>query len=357
MANDLLLIRCSSLGRIMTNAREVDPSLMTPELAAIKAKTKRSDDEKALLADALSRSLSETAKSHIRILAAQAIYGVEFEISSKAIEKGLELEPEAIALVNRVRGLALVKNTERRSNGYLTGEADCFDAGPRIGHDTKVAWSVATFPIVLADCYDDDYLWQMRGYMMLWDAEEWHVDYALLDTPEHLIGYEPQSMHFVSHIPEHMRLTSWVVKRDRSVEPLICAKVELARKYLAEVIAEFDRTHLPSGVLVAKALDAIAGLTDLAPVIRAPGGPFTLIEPAPAKPPRDFRRSASVRAPTPLAEATPAELRNEWALFEHSLGHVMPVVEKHAAAVDTTRFMRAVERMRAIFLANEEVQP
>lgn len=252
MADDLLLIRCSSLGKIMTNAREVDPSLMTDELRAIKAKTKRSDDEKALLADALSRSLSETAKSHIRSLAAQAIYGVEFEISSKPIEKGLELEAEAIALVNRVRGLSLVKNTERRNDGYLTGETDCFDAGPRIGHDTKVAWSIATFPIVLADCYDDDYLWQMRGYMMLWDAEEWHVDYALLDTPEHLIGYEPQSMHFVSHIPEHMRLTSWVVKRDRSVEPLIRLKVELARKYLAEVIAEFDRTHQPDGVILAE---------------------------------------------------------------------------------------------------------
>ena len=24
---------------------------------------------------------------------------------------------------------------------------------------------LATFPIVVADCFDDDYLWQMRGYM------------------------------------------------------------------------------------------------------------------------------------------------------------------------------------------------
>lgn len=249
MATPDLLIRCSSLGKIMTNAREVDPALMTPELEAIKGKTKRSPEEKALLAEAISRTLSETAKTHIRSLAAQAIYGVEFEISSRPIEKGLALEDDAIALVNRVRGLSLVKNKERKSDGYLTGEADCFDTGPRIGHDTKVAWSIATFPIVLADCLDDDYLWQMRGYMKLWDAEEWHVQYALLDTPDELVGYEPQSMHFVSHIPEHLRLTTWRVTRDRSLEPLIEAKVKKAREYMEQVIAEFDRTHPESGVL------------------------------------------------------------------------------------------------------------
>ncbi len=253
MASDQLLIRCSSLGKIMTNARDVDPALMTDELAAIKGKTKRSPEEKALLAEALSRSLSETAKSHIRSLAAQAIYGVEFEISSRTIEKGLALEQQAIELVNRVRGLSLVKNTERKTDGFLTGEADCFDPGPRIGHDTKVAWSIATFPIVLADCLDDDYLWQMRGYMKLWDAEEWHVQYALLDTPEELVGFEPQSMHFVSHIPEHLRLTTWRVQRDRSLEPLIEFKVKKAREYMEQVIAEFDRLHPESGVLPVEA--------------------------------------------------------------------------------------------------------
>lgn len=262
----------------MTNARDVDPALMTPELEAIKAKTKRSPEEKALLADALSRSLSETAKTHIRSLAAQAIYGVEFEISSRAIEKGMALEQQAIELVNRVRGLSLVKNTERRTDGFLTGECDCFDAGPRIGHDTKVAWSIATFPIVMADCLDDDYLLQMRGYMKLWDAEEWHVQYALLDTPEALVGFEPQSMHFVSHIPEHLRLTTWRVQRDRSLEPLIEFKVKKAREYMEQVIAEFDRTHPESGVLTVEA----------PPPWEPPAAPAPAAKPAPKAAPAAF---------------------------------------------------------------------
>lgn len=223
MAIPELLIRCSSLGKIMTD----------PTAAAAKA----------------GEVLSVGAKTHIRSLAAQLIFGVEFEVSSKQMDKGIRLEDEAIAMVGRVRGLELAKNKERRSNGYLTGEADVFHQPTRAGRDTKVPWSVATFPITVADAEDKDYLWQMRGYMMLWDAERWHVDYVLLDTPEDLIGYEPQSMHFVSHIPEHLRVTTWTVERDRSVEPLIEAKVRAAREYMSQVIAEFDRTHPASGVL------------------------------------------------------------------------------------------------------------
>ncbi len=215
---DELLIRCSSLGAIMT--------------------------EPAAAAKAKGEVLSVGAKTHIRKLASQLIFGVDFEVSSKAIEKGLALEDAAIAMVGRVRGLELVKNKERRSNGFLTGEADVFHKPTRAGRDTKVSWSVATFPIAEADCIDKDYFFQMQGYMLLWDAEEWHVDYCLLDTPEALIGYEPQSLHFVSHIPEHHRVTTWTVKRDRALEPVITERVRAARRYLQEVIAEFDRSHL-----------------------------------------------------------------------------------------------------------------
>lgn len=83
----------------------------------------------------------------------------------------------------------------------------------------------------------------MRGYMMLWDAEEWEVNYALVDTPERLIGFEPIQMHVVSHIPEHLRLTTWRIKRDFDKEHTMITKVKAAREYYAEIIEEFDCTH------------------------------------------------------------------------------------------------------------------
>jgi hypothetical protein len=187
--------------------------------------------------------LSVGAKTHIREIAAQDIFGAVFEISGKQLEKGIEVEPESIALLNRVRGLELTKNTERRSDDFITGECDLFDPVRRRGHDLKSSWSMQTFPILPIDCVDKLYEWQMRGYMRLWDAAEWEVNYALVNTPERLIGYEPAALHYVDHIAEAHRLTTWVVTRDLEKEALMVEKVKHAREYYREVMAEFDATH------------------------------------------------------------------------------------------------------------------
>lgn len=207
-------IRCSSLGKIM------------PE-----PKTK---------AEGI---LSVGARTYIRTLAAEDIFGVTFEFSSKETEKGIEVEDESIAMLNRVRGLSLVKNTERKTNDLITGEVDLFDEQRRRGHDIKSSWSLKTFPISVADCEDKLYEFQMRGYMMLWDADEWSVDYCMVETPERLIGYDPLQLHLVSHIPERMRVTSWVVRRDAAIEERIIEKVKAAREYYHQAVDEFDRTH------------------------------------------------------------------------------------------------------------------
>lgn len=190
-----------------------------------------------------SETLSVGAKTYLRELAAQDILGIEFEISGKELDKGLLCEDEAIATVGRVRGLELAKNKERREDEYFTGECDVFHAPTREGRDTKCSWSAASFPITVADCEDKVYEYQMRTYMRLWDAPRWHVDYVLLDTPVDLIRYEPLSLHIVSHIPEHHRVTTWTVTRDLEIEARMVEKVKAARLYYAEVMREFDTTH------------------------------------------------------------------------------------------------------------------
>lgn len=209
-----VLFRCSSLGKIMTEPRTKSEGI-----------------------------LSVGAKTYIRELAQQEILGIEFEFSSKETQKGIEVEQDSIDLLNRVRSLTLAKNTERRSNGLITGECDLFDVDARKGYDLKSSWSAKTFPGWVMDCEDKLYEWQCRGYMVLWDADEWSVAYALVDTPDRLIGYEPLQMHVVSHIPEHMRLTEWTIKRDSSKEDLIREKVEAAQAYYRQVITEFDEIH------------------------------------------------------------------------------------------------------------------
>ena len=187
--------------------------------------------------------LSVGAKTYLRQLAAQEIFGVVFKVSSKDMEKGLLVEDEAIAMVGRVKGLELCKNKDRREDEFFTGECDVFHAPTREGRDTKCAWSAATFPISIVDCEDKVYEYQMRTYMRLWNAPRWHVDYVLVDTPADLIRYEPLALHIVSHIPEHHRVTTWTVERDLEIEARMVEKVKAARLYYAEVIAEFDRSH------------------------------------------------------------------------------------------------------------------
>jgi hypothetical protein len=187
--------------------------------------------------------LSVGAKTYIRELAAQEIFGVDFFISSRAIEKGIEVEEASIQLLNRVRGLSLTKNTERRHNDFITGECDLFDAQAKRGHDVKSSWSIQTFPLLVTDCIDKLYEWQMRGYMALWDADEWEVNYCLVDTPDRLIGFEPMELHYVSGMPEQMRVTTWTIQRDREKEAAIFEKVKHAREYFKQVIQEFDQTH------------------------------------------------------------------------------------------------------------------
>jgi hypothetical protein len=236
-------IRCSSIGHLMTEPVKIDESLITPEIQAVINKKVRTDDEKKLIAILKASTLSVGAKTHMRSIASQMIYGVEFEVSSKYMEKGNLVELDSIDMLNRVRGLNLVKNDIRKENEFISGECDLFDAKRKRGHDIKSAWSVATFPICQLDCIDSMYEWQMRGYMMLWDAEEWEVNYCLVDTPEALVGFEAMPMHLVSHIPENMRITTWNLKRDRTLEDAMKNKVVLARQYLIDTIKEFDRTH------------------------------------------------------------------------------------------------------------------
>lgn len=209
-----ILIRASSIGKIMTDPRTKAEGI-----------------------------LSKGAKTYLRSLARQECLGIEDVIGSKEMEKGVECEPDSIALLNRVLGVSLSKNTERRNAQGITGECDLYDSAARRGYDLKTSWSSRTWPAFPADAEDPLYEWQCRAYMMLWDADAWEVVYALVDTPERLIGYEDYSMHTVSHIPEHLRLTRWILERDADKERLMIERAQTAREFLDEAIREFDEIH------------------------------------------------------------------------------------------------------------------
>jgi hypothetical protein len=207
----MLRIRCSSLSKIMTEPKSKD------------------------------EILSVGAKTYIEDLAKEFVYGYVKEVSSKEMEKGLIVEQACIDLLNEVLFTNYVKNTERRENDWITGECDIF-TGRKI-HDIKAPWSLATFPATVFAGRDKDYEWQLRGYMMLWNVDESEIDYCMVSTPDELIRYEPEAIHYVDHIDPMLRVTRVPYKRDKSLEDKIKVKVDAARLYFEQIAQTIAEEH------------------------------------------------------------------------------------------------------------------
>ena len=207
----MLKFRCSSLADIMTEP---------------KSKTE---------------VLSVGAKTAIIQMAREFVYGYDSVVSTKYMTKGIECEDQSISLLNSVLFSDYKKNTERKTNDWITGEADlvCEDCI----RDIKTSWSLDTFPVLEEMCENKTYWWQMQAYMWLWDKPKAEVCYCLIDTPEELIGYENRALHQVSHIAPELRVTRWKIDRDDEAIAKIAPKVEAARDYYHQIIDRIAKEH------------------------------------------------------------------------------------------------------------------
>lgn len=207
----MLKIRASSLGLIMT-----EPKLKT-------------------------EVLSVGAKTYIKKLAREFVYNFEEDISSKYMDKGIIVEDAAIALYNRVFFTDYKKNEERKTNDWITGECDIYTGKKII--DIKSSWSLATFPVLSEDGIDKQYEWQGRAYMMLWDCDYFENAYCMVSTPEELLRYDQEDLHYVDNIDESLRVTITPYERDLKLEEQIIINCEAAQNYFNEVLERIALDH------------------------------------------------------------------------------------------------------------------
>ena len=232
----------SSISAIMTDPKSVDESILPDDLKEIARKLKKTESDKELLAPYFDMSLSAGAKTYLKNLAKEYVYNYYKVIDNKYLDKGNMLEAEAIEFLNTYRFERYTKNTERRETEFLSGECDIFVPGVKT-IDTKVPWSLDTFPALVEDAHDPAYEWQGRCYMKLWDVPEHEVCYVMLDTPEELIRYEQIDLHRVSHIPAELRVTSITYKRDLALEAKLDRKCKAAHDYVMKVIEQIKKEH------------------------------------------------------------------------------------------------------------------
>jgi len=195
--------------------------------------------------------LGETAKSYIQEKAKCDFYGLKPILENKYLSKGIANEQIGIDLVNQVRFMDFVKNTERIDVGWLTGECD-INAEDRI-IDIKCSWSFDTFPAYEEEAQKSvkkaGYDWQMRGYMMLYNKEVAEVIYCLTSTPDLLLtSWDDLTMHKVDHIEAEKRITAVRIERDLEIEEEIKKQYQIGNEYYKECINQLTTKNQQSWI-------------------------------------------------------------------------------------------------------------
>jgi len=125
--------------------------------------------------------LSKGAKTYLKKLYRELKYNRRAQLKSKYLEKGLDLEEEAITMLTLHKGKYFTNNKERVNNSWFSGEVDVLE-----GYDTKCSWNLDSFPLQ-DDPLPAIYKYQNLVYMDLHKKKEWSTVYCLIDATKHAL--------------------------------------------------------------------------------------------------------------------------------------------------------------------------
>jgi len=186
-----------------------------------------------------SENLSQGAKTYIRQVAKQDYFGYRVELDNKYINKGKDQEQDSIDLLNAVRFSNYKKNDVRIEDEYMTGECDILIDDRVI--DIKTSWNLETWPATPGEAHDNDYEWQGRAYLMLYEREIFELVFCMVTTKDEFLNqWEQINLHRVDHIAPEKRITSVIYERDLEKEELIREKLIFANEYYAQYINQLN---------------------------------------------------------------------------------------------------------------------
>jgi hypothetical protein len=184
-------------------------------------------------------NLSQGAKTYIRQVAKQDFFQYRVELDNKYINKGKDQEQDSIELLNAVRFTNYKKNDIRIENEYMTGECDIL-ADDRV-IDVKTSWNLETWPATPGEAHDNEYEWQGRAYLMLYEREIFELVFCMVTTKDEFLNqWEQIDLHRVDHIAPEKRITSVIYERDLEKEELIREKLIFANEYYSQYINQLN---------------------------------------------------------------------------------------------------------------------
>lgn len=195
--------------------------------------------------------LSQTAKSAIRAMVKEDLYGHKSFKGSKYTSKGILLEEKAIELIGNIDFIDYEKNKIRFNSDLITGEPDVIHLPKKVIIDTKVTWDIGTHPFFTDEAIDkvkkSGYDIQQLGYMYLLEKEfqekfdHAEVRFCLFPTPDSLVTnhdeYEAQ-YEMIEAIPQEKRVKKVIVPRDESVFERIEEVIPYAQRYYKKLMLE-----------------------------------------------------------------------------------------------------------------------
>jgi hypothetical protein len=173
--------------------------------------------------------LGKTTESFVKQWMKEQLYGYQKFVSTKQMEKGHEVEFDAIKYYDN----NLDKNEESFENDYLTGTPDIID-GDYI-KDIKSSWDLWTFPLFEDELPTKDYYWQMQGYMALTGRKSAKVIYVLIETPIHLLNNWTDVDYQYADKERKLRVKEFIVERNDEDIQKIYDRVKEIRKYVKEL--------------------------------------------------------------------------------------------------------------------------
>lgn len=267
-------IRCSAIGKIMTNPAgksiaekiaelEQDLKERTEKFLGMKQGLKTTE-KAAEMIDRKGRELTElylqvgepnlsnTCKTFLKTWLDEKIYQRRIEFTSKQTDKGITVEEDAIIYAAaHIDEMGFVsKNLHRFSNDFMHGEPDVIN--DEYVFDIKSSWTHGTFPLYDSDIPETDYAWQVLGYMELTKKQKGGVIFCLMSMPEDMIRkearwklpegfseqeYEDFAAQFrYDDLPPYLRIKQYEVEYSEEKIEAIKNRVNECRAYIETVL-------------------------------------------------------------------------------------------------------------------------
>lgn len=182
-------------------------------------------------------TLPKGAMTYLEDMASKIILGWSESLDTFEMQKGREVEDEAIALFNDVSGNFFTKNAERKTTELFTGECDIHDSDSSTIWDAKSSYSKKTHNLFLDIKSNKLYFWQLVQYAVMWETGNAGLARILVDTPPHLIkASDPIDWHEVSHIDPKYRVTTASMQVTQELKDQLINRATLAQNKLKEML-------------------------------------------------------------------------------------------------------------------------